>query len=193
MATKESVLGELLTSFTRSAWRLEALDRYEEDDACRAYFRGEPQSPPDPDFDAYLDNVRGMAAQGRQIGRVHAIVGPLTPYLRYEIEWGYALSEPAGEDVRILYRPTWKETSFQHQPPDFWVFDDETVARMRYGPDGEWLALDVIEEPTEVAVYLRLRALAIDHAVPLREYLALMRQAPLTPSVSLADLQRIAS
>ncbi len=170
-------LKRLLTSFERSAWRLEALDCYEENEACRAYLRGDPQPPPNPGSEGYRDNVRALVSQGRTIGRVHAIAGPLTPYLRFEIEWGYAFSEPAGDDVRILHRPSWDTTPFGHQPPDFWIFDDATVAVMRYAHDGRWLGLDLVENPPQVAASRQVRDLAIKDSVSFREYLALMRRA----------------
>ena len=129
----------------------------------------------------YLANLRAMPSQGRTSGRVHAIVGPLTPYLRYEVEWGYALTAAAGDEVRILHGASWEETPFGEQPPDFWIFDaelpDPTVALMHYAPDGEWRGLQVVDG--DLSMYHHLRDLAIGGSVPLRDYLAVLRTTPI--------------
>jgi hypothetical protein len=185
----EEALGRLLSTFQKSAWRLEALDRYlspGEQAGLAAFLRGDLCPPTDPELEGWLDVLRALPSQGRYLGRVHAIVGPLTPYLRYEIEWGYAPMAAAGEDIRILCRQTWTDMPFGRQPPDFWLIDD-TVAVMRYDGDGRWLGMDLLTEPSEVAQYRSIRDLSVRHAVPLGEYVAAMRAAPLDPSGMLLE------
>jgi hypothetical protein len=184
LVSDEEALGQLLTTFHTSAWRLEALDRYlspGEEAGLAAFLRGDPCPPTDPELEAWLAALRALPSQGRYLGRVHAIVGPLTPYLRYEIEWGYAPMADAGEDIRILHRKAWADTPFGRQPPDFWLIDD-SVAVMNYDGDGRWLGMDLVSEPNDVAPYRSLHDLAVRHAVPLGEYLAAMRAARLDPS-----------
>ena len=191
----EATLWELLSTFRRSAWRLEALDRYtteHEAPLLAAYLRGDPPPPPDPAFEQYLEILRSLPAQGRRMGRVHAIAGSLTPYLRYELEWGYAPLAPAGEDIRILHRPSWRDTPFGRRPPDFWLVDDETVVLMDYDDEGRWLGMRLVTETAEVAEYCHLRDLAVRGSVPYAEYVAAMRRAPLDPSSLLVPTQRIA-
>ncbi len=164
---------------------MEALDRYQspgEEAGLTAFRRGDPCPPRDPELDEWLTILRGLPAQGRTLGRVHAITGPLTPYLRYEIEWGYAPMAAAGEDVRILHRPSWADTPFGEQPPDFWLVDDSVAAVMHYDGDGRWLGAELRSEPGDVARFCALRDLAVDHAVPLAVYLAALRATPLDPS-----------
>jgi Family of unknown function (DUF6879) len=119
---------------------------------------------------------------------VHAIVGPLTPYLRYEIEWGYAVTAEAGDDVRILHRRSWADTPFGSQPPDFWAFDldtpDPIVAVMRYADDGRWLGLDLLNDG--LTRYRQLRDLAVREAVALRDYLEILRMTSLDPTPHLS-------
>jgi hypothetical protein len=195
--TDADTLARLLSGFRRSAWRLEARDRYEADADLHAYQRGDPLPPPvDPGMAAYLDNLRALSQQGRSSGRVHAIVGPLTPYLRYEVEWGYARTAAAGDDVRILHRRSWSETPFDEPPPDFWIFDAElpeaTVALMHYAPDGEWRGLELVSG--DISEYRRLRELAVRDSVPLREYLAVLRTTPIDLSDALRPpARRLAS
>jgi hypothetical protein len=190
--TDDQALRHLLSTFRSSAWRLEALDSYavpEEDESFAAYLRGEPVPPPEPAFEEFLAELRSLSATGRTMGRVHAIAGPLTPYLRYEIEWGYVVSAVAGEDVRILHRPTWQQTPFGDRPPDFWLIDD-VVAVMRYDASGHWLGLTLLSDPASVAEYGALRDLAVGHSLPLTDYLAAMRSTQLDPS---ANLPRMAT
>ena len=181
-------LGRLLSGFRRSAWRLEARDRYAADADLHAYLRGDPLPPPvDGGMAAYLENLRALPGQGRSSGRVHALVGPLTPYLRYELEWGYTRTADAGDDVRILHRRSWADTPFGEQPPDFWLFDAElpeaTVALMHYAPDGEWRGLELVSG--DVSEYRRLHDLAVRDSVPLRDYLAVLRALPIDLSDAL--------
>lgn len=191
----DELLWELLRSFRRSAWRLEALDRYtvpSDEAPLAAFLRGDPPPLPDDELTEYLAILRSLPGQGRTMGRVHAIVGSLTPYLRYEVEWGYPPLDAAGEEVRILHRPSWRETPFGHQPPDFWLVDDETVALMRYDGEGRWLGMDIVTAEHEVAPYRALRDLAIRESVPLSQYIAAIRRVPLDPTSLLEPAQRIA-
>jgi hypothetical protein len=189
-------LNHLLSNFKKTAWRLEALGRYETTDRVRSYLRGDPAPPPiGAGLAAYVENIRAMPSQGRTIGRVHAIVGPLTPYLRYEVEWGYAVTADAGDDVRILHRRSWSDTPFGSQPPDFWAFDldtaDPIVAVMHYAEDGQWLGLDLVTH--DVGEYRRLRDLAVREAIPLQSYLAGLRAASIDPIPHLTSEEAIAS
>jgi hypothetical protein len=186
--TDAEMLAQLLAGFQRSAWRLEALDRYEADDHYRAYLRGDPAPPPvDEAFVDYLNTLRALPGQGRTMGRVHAIVGPLTPYLRYELDWGYALTADAGDDVRILHRRSWEESPFRAQPPDFWAFDLETerptVAVMHYAADGRWLGLELVTH--DLDEYRVLRDLAVQASMALRSYLTTVRAIALDPTAYL--------
>ncbi|MEA2618950.1 MAG: hypothetical protein QOE72_4733 [Chloroflexota bacterium] len=191
--TDAATLQELLRTFQRSAWRLEARDRYQADDQVRAYLRGDPTPPPmTHSFAKYLENLRAMPAQGRTIGRVHAIVGPLSPYLRYELEWGYSLTAEAGDDVHILHRPRWEDTLFGAQPSDFWIFDDAVVAVMNYADNGDWLGLELVREADAVAEYRAIQQLALRDAIALRAYLTVLRTTPIDPTALLSRPETIA-
>ncbi|MGH7748868.1 MAG: DUF6879 family protein [Candidatus Dormibacteria bacterium] len=193
----DEVLRQLLGAFRVSAWRLEALAEYavpQEEATLAAFLRGAPERPSTASFSGFLDFVRSLPATGRTLGRVHAIAGPLTPYLRYEIEWGYVSAAGAGEDIRIVHRPSWQDTPFGEQPPDFWLVDDESVALMHYDDRGRWLGMDLLTAPAAVAPYRQLRDLALASAVPLTDYLAALRIAQVDPSPLLQPSpQRIAS
>jgi hypothetical protein len=183
--TDDEALRDLLGSFRSSAWRLEALARYTvpaEEATLGAFLRGATQRPHTASFASFLDLLRSLPESGRTMGRVHAIAGPLTPYLRYEIEWSYVAAVEAGENIRILHSPSWAESPFGEQPPDFWLVDDTSVAVMHYDEVGHWLGADFLTIPTDVAAYRRVRDLAVASSVPLTEYLAALRATPVDPS-----------
>src|SRR4051794_34587810 len=90
--------GHQFESFKRSAFRLESLDHYsvpEEAVDYHRFLRGEEL--PTSTEDEWAQFVKKSVAQGKFIQRVHVVPAQLTPYLRYEIEWGYLYSSVAGE------------------------------------------------------------------------------------------------
>jgi Family of unknown function (DUF6879) len=177
-------LERLLSDFRTSLFRLEALDRYTvegEIEAVDAFLRGEPALERTPAIEDFFAHIRQERAAGKVRSRVHAIAGPLTPYLRFELEWGYTACAAAGEEVHILHSPSWRESPFGTQPPDFYLIDDETAAVMHYDAEGHWLGFDVATEPERLAEYRALRDLALRDATTLRQYLVAMRAAPIDP------------
>jgi hypothetical protein len=177
----------VVSQWRSTCFRLESLDEYNvEHEAARvgAFLRGDPVRPFDQAQEEWLEQLRREQAQGRCRVRVHAIAGPLTPYLRYEIEWAYTANASAGEDIRILHRETWAGTPFGERPPDYYLLDDTVVAVMAYDKAGHWLGGEVITDPHEVSRYRELRDQAIAAAMPLSDYLAALRQMPITPPVA---------
>jgi hypothetical protein len=174
-----------LRGWRSTSFRLEALAQYTvefETDEFEAFLRGDPVPPPTPpEFDEWLAQLRQERTQGKIRTRVHAIAGPLTPYLHYEIGWAYTGNAAAGEDIRILHVPSWSDSPFGEQPPDFYLLDNERVVLMTYDEIGRWLGGDVIAAHDEVARYRTLHDLAISASVPLTDYLAALRRLPITP------------
>ncbi|HEV7467088.1 MAG TPA: hypothetical protein VGP96_12350 [Candidatus Dormibacteraeota bacterium] len=179
-----ATISPVVRGWRSGSFRLEALAQYTvefEADEFEAFLRGDPVPPPNPpEFDAWSAQLRQERAEGRIRSRVHAIAGPLTPYLRYEIEWGYTSNAAAGEDIRILHVPRWSDSPFGEQPPDFYLLDDERVVLMAYDGTGHWLGGEEITASDEVARYRRLRDMAVGAAVPLADYLAALRRLPIT-------------
>jgi hypothetical protein len=191
-----ATISPVVRGWRSSSFRLEALAQYTvefEADEFEAFLRGDPVPPPrPPEYDQWLVQLRQERADRRTRSRVHAIAGPLTPYLHYEIGWGYTGNAAAGEDIRILHVATWSESPFGEQPPDFYLLDDERVVVMAYDEVGHWLGGDVKTAPDEVAHYRGLRDLALGAAVPLADYLAALRRLPITSS-ALARSTEVAS
>jgi hypothetical protein len=109
---------------------------------------------------AWLVRVRHFRDTGRWIGRVHLISRPLSDYLRYEFAV-YSHTVQAGEDVRIL------DVTDQPNPglpmQDYWLFDDTTVVRMDYAPDGTQLGRELLEG-VDPGPYVAWKQLALKHA-----------------------------
>ena len=118
-----------------------------------------------PDDDPWLLRVRHFRHTGRWIGRVHVISRPLTDYLRYELAV-YRGTVEAGEGGRIL------DLADQPGPGlpalDFWLFDDISVVRMDYGPDGTQLGRELLED-IDPAPYVAWKRLALEYAEPFTE------------------------
>lgn len=172
--TDRETLSVALDDWTTSLFRLEALDRYEvdaEQPLLSAYLRGERVRPYDAGLEEWLELRRQEYAAGKRRTRVHAITGPLTRYLAFEIEWAYVACAETGEDIRLAHWRSWAESPFRRQPPDFYVLDDARVVVMEYSAERRWVGGQLITGVAEVEPWLRLRDLAISASVPLTEYL----------------------
>jgi hypothetical protein len=153
-AELDAYIGDRLT---RSAFRLELLDHYNvETDGgdFRRYLRGEPAPTPERK-QPWLDRLRRDRAAGILRRRVHVLSTPLTDYLRYECEWGYAPNVAAGEDISIVdlaERPR-PEGLVDH---DFWLIDDRHAIRMHYDERGRFLGAEPLDE-AQLPRYRRAR------------------------------------
>jgi len=166
----------LFETFAHRAFRLETLSRYdvpEVEEALRAFLAGAPKPGPDPDDLAWQSNIRAHAAAGRPMQRVHVIRGPLTDYLRFEVEWGYPDNTAAGEDIGILHVGDGELPELGEE--DFWLFDNSTLVLMRYDEHGRWLGADQVVDPDRLSAYRRRRDQALALALPLDDYLSGVR------------------
>jgi hypothetical protein len=165
-------LSELVNGFSATAFRLETLDAYaagsDGGDVAR-YLAGEPA--PDPARkEPWLTRLRTERAEGRLRQCVHVLLSPLSPYLRYEMEWGYVPNSEAGQDIRILdlaERPY--PDALAGIDHDFWLIDSETVARMTYDDDGRFVEAEILP-PGELPRYLAARDAALAAAEPFPSY-----------------------
>jgi hypothetical protein len=174
--------GGLFQSFTASAFRLETLSEYRVEESAQKvelFLKGTPL-PPDGN-DAWCQLVSAARTAGKRMSRVHVIPRRLTPYLRYEIEWGYVYSAEAGEEILLLPHDQPGELFATWPLPDFWLFDDGTnrrsCVRMHYDATGRFLFGQLVTDPSEIDTYRRARDVAIAHAVTLQQYLAEQRNS----------------
>lgn len=154
--------------FTRSAFRLELHPIYTmpgEADELRRFETGE-KPPPDYHY-GWLDTVPAARRAGKTVSRVRVVRQPLSTYIRYEFEWGFVYNVKAGEDIRVL------DLTNQPGPElpdhDFWLFDEATVVKLLYRPDGTQIGRELVEDP-DIEAYLQWRDAAWQDAVPFSDY-----------------------
>lgn len=164
---------EFFAAFTRSAWRLETLPAYgtaESDPDFAAYLTLGHLPPLDerPAKQAWMAAVRRAVAQGKQLGRVHVLRRPLSPYLAYELAT-YPENVAAGEDVRIA--DINEHPALVGLGVDFWLLDDKLVLILRYDDGGRFQRLTQSRNPAIISHARWQRDLAIASSVPLQEFL----------------------
>jgi hypothetical protein len=162
-------LGELLSGFTRSAFRLETRQRYtvdEEANLFAAFQRGEPLPDWTADNNPWLKMVTDHRTAGRTMQRVHLVRPPLSDYLRFEFT-AQLPSVRAGEDIRVADLQAHPELA--ELTTDFWLFDDQTILIVHYDPDGRPQETSTGYDP---APYRSQRDRALSVSVPMTDYLA---------------------
>jgi len=156
--------------FRTSAFRLELQQVYTmpgEADELRQFRAGE--KPPADYHYGWLDTVARAVQAGKTIRRARVVRRPLADYIHYQFEWGFVYNVAAGEDIRVL------DLTGRPGPElpdhDFWLFDDVTVVKMLYRPDGTQIARELAQQP-DLAAYRRYRDKVWELAVPFGEYWA---------------------
>jgi len=154
--------GALFERFERSAFRVEARDRYDvpdEREDLAAFLNEQEVSPRTPGNDSWLALVAHATASGRRVERVRIVGRPLTEYTRFEFAV-YPENIAAGEKIRVMERSSLQGIDRTWAEEDFWIFDDETVALLRYDEEGRFLGA---ETAGDVDAYLsaKQRALTI--------------------------------
>ncbi|WP_030981447.1 DUF6879 family protein [Streptomyces sp. NRRL S-1813] len=163
-------LSELFDTFELEAFRLETLDDYSRSgnaETYQAFLAGEPQ-PADYN-EAWVSELHSHTSKGKRVYRVHVLSRPLTPYLRFELGWGYQKNTTGGEEFFIL--DTTERPNPLEEAPDFWLFDETTPVVMHYDDTGAMADREVLggERATEFMAY---RDAAMAHAVPFSEWWA---------------------
>ncbi|MFJ9938969.1 DUF6879 family protein [Streptomyces erythrochromogenes] len=163
-------LGELFENFELEAFRLETLADYSKSgstDAYKAFLAGEAQ--PSDYNEAWVSELRSHTSKGKRIYRVHVLSRPLTPYLRFELGWGYRKNTTGGEEFFIL------DTTDRDNPlegvPDFWLMDNLTPGVMNYSGDGAFLGAEILPEE-RAGEFRAYRDTAMAHAVAFSEWWA---------------------
>lgn len=159
-------LSDLWAGVERSVFRLETLDAYdvpEEAERLAAFLTGRAMPPRTPGNDPYLERVARLTAAGRTVARVHVVGQPHSDYVRYELAC-YAENVAAGEQVLIAERAGYLSNLVE----DFWLFDDRTVALMRYSPEGTFLGIEDASDRLDDFLAQRDRAVAA--AIPYDKY-----------------------
>ena len=163
-------LGQFLTGFEHTAYRLELLGSYIDDSEAPAYAAFTAGREPDiyPGKRGWLEKVRAATTTGRVVQRVHVVTEPLNSYLEFEVRWSYKLNQGAGEDIRIL--PADRAPAVVAQAGDYWLFDSRTLIRMEYDDRGRLANLNYISDTDAITEANYTRDAALHYAVPLRQY-----------------------
>ena len=157
--------------FKRSAFRIEARDRYDVDDEREefaTFLEGKDLRTRTAETDPWLALVAAGKAAGRVIERVRIVGEPLTDYTRFEFA-GYRDNIAAGEKVRVVPRTALEDTDQAWASEDFWIFDERLVVVLHYDGDGRFLGADQAEEP---GPYLEARRRALSLAVDFENFVA---------------------
>lgn len=151
---------------TRSAFRLECLEQYlvdSDQDNVRRYLAGQG-GPSWAQGDDWMEYLAAEAGQGIRRYRVRVLASPLSDYLKYECEWGYAYTTAAGEEVNVL---DLSEAPRPEGLPDeeFWLYDDRDVVVLDYDAQGRFIDARALPE-SEAPRYRHYRDLAMSASVP---------------------------
>jgi hypothetical protein len=162
----------------RSVFRLEALNVYDVEDEAeeiRAFEAGLP-FPKVPEMEESMEGNRRLVARGVRLQRLHVVDFPLTPYLRFELA-AYDMNVESGEEILVADRAWHPDLAELTQ--DFALFDAETshpcAVWMHYDAAGKPGEYDYTEDPAEVARCIRLRDIALAHALPLEKFRTLLK------------------
>lgn len=154
--------------FRRDAFRLEAQPAYTVDVERKAFddfLRGEPKPAEAYDYyTAWLTKVQKVTKAGRSLRRVRILETPPTDYQAFELHMArYNIA--AGETLRTIPRTAAVKAGIP-DGNDWWLFDDQAVAVMRFEANGTPLGGTILTEPTIVARYCTWRDLAVHHSAP---------------------------
>lgn len=133
------------THVKRSAFRLELLDAYEvrSDGTDFDRFLKGCSAPTSERKNPWLAQLEAEKEAGFHRYRAHVLRRPLSPYVRYECEWGYVLNAEAGEDIFIVDRTGLPELDLPVDH-DFWLYDDAFPVAMRYDSHGRFLGAELL-------------------------------------------------
>lgn len=153
--------------FKAEAFRLECQPVYvvdEEREMFQEFLTSKKPRPVTeyPFYAAWLGRVREAASHGRRLTRIRVLEEPPTAYQRWEI-WAAEHNIAAGETVRYIDRSRALEIGLP-VADDWWLFDDTSVALMRFTPEGNPLGGEILTNPALLARHRMWKDLAVRHS-----------------------------
>ncbi|MGI8814425.1 MAG: DUF6879 family protein [Pseudonocardia sp.] len=170
-------LDKVFDAAENELFRLETLPSYDvlgDMKQTARYTAGELFTEP-PQPTAWTEEIRSVVSSGKRMPHVRLVTEPLTMYLRKSVDWFYPYHAAAGREIFIL-SPDAEIVDEARRVGDYWMFDSATVALMRYDETGDFLGIDAVREPAEVAYYVELRDRLLAQAEPFQQWLAGWRQ-----------------
>jgi hypothetical protein len=126
---------------------------------------------PDESFSAdWCQMVKGHIEAGRTMRRIHVVDLPLSDYMKFEIECCYALTGPAGEDIRLVDRKRLSTEIQKVTQEDFWMFDESTIMVNDYDKDGTLYQARITTDPKAVAYYQSVDQKTWNLGVPFKDF-----------------------
>lgn len=166
------------SGFEKSSFRLETLDSYGatvDDEMFSSYLAGGLSIPKNEGRESWCAKIKEATESGKEMSRIHIVPTVLTPYLRYEIEWGYTLStQPSGENIFLVNREANPRLAKLAQE-DFYLLDDKRAIVVVYDENNSFLRTELEVGEEEVAAMVKLKEDLMAVAIPLSEYLKKMR------------------
>jgi hypothetical protein len=157
---------DLFRYFRDEAFRLEVQPVYDVDAERRSvqeFLRGEPRPATEyPFYATWLDRIRAATARGGRVVRVRVLEEPPTEYQQWEV-WMGRYNVEAGETIRYLPRSKAIDVGVPTMD-DWWLFDSQSVALMRFSPTGVPLGGEIITAAPVVVRHCAWRDLAILHS-----------------------------
>jgi hypothetical protein len=157
--------------FERSAFRVEARDRYDVDnerEEFAAFLEGKSMRPRTAESGPWLALVAAGRAAGRVIERVRIVSEPLTEYTHFEFA-AYRDNIAAGEKVRVVPRAALADADQGWASEDFWIFDEKLVVLLSYDDNGHFLGA---QQAKDIRPYLESKQRALSLAVDFEDFVA---------------------
>lgn len=142
--------------FKKTAFRVEMQPVYDisiEQKNFTGFKNGYPLDP--KDNIEWIESIKNWVQDGKEIKRVRVIDEQLSLYEKYEFIC-YHKNDAVGEKINVISRQEYNRIADKDLHGDFWIFDDEFVAKLIYEKDGKFLKLDIIEEKDLVKRYSKL-------------------------------------
>lgn len=162
----EEEFADLLRTFERSAFRLEARDAYAlsyEQADFAAFLAGSPVPPLEIGWwRGWLDQAAAQVREGKTIARVRVLNEPPSDYQRWMV-WAAPWYGQAGEEVRYLSRSRAVGLGIPLET-DWWLLDDERLILMHFSDAGEIVGKELITDADIVARHRAWRDLVARNA-----------------------------
>lgn len=153
----------------REAFRLEQLQSYGgvPGPEWEAWKAGKPFPILTPENNPWLNRVASHIAAGRRVYQVSIMEWPLTDYRRYELA-GWPMCAAVGAEYYLVDRDAHSDLAGLTE--DFWMYDEQRVAVMRY--DEEERFVEAVEPTESIETYIARRDLAMKYAEPLEQWIS---------------------
>ena len=173
-ASEEQFSDELLRSFERTAFRLEAQPEYAvgfEREEFERFLAGSPRSPSEIGWwRPWLDQVARLTSEGKKVHRIRVLTEPPTDYQRWMM-WAAPWYAEAGEQISYMTRSRAVRIGLPLDH-DWWLFDDRVVIEMRFTEAGDLASRRLVTTSPMIKFYRGWQDLAVQNATTAEKFAA---------------------